>query len=154
MSGTTAVLGCGFLLLAAALWSGCGRSPGDIAGSGEAAPVFTAVGPIPGPGPDPAAPGNPFAADRAAAGAGRRLFREFNCSGCHGEHAGGGMGPSLRDPDWIYGGDDGQVFSSIAEGRADGMPSWYTRLSQDQIWRLVAYIRSMRTRNEPEPPVE
>src|SRR5215207_4960868 len=124
MNANSAAVGCGLLLLVTSVASGCGGSPGDIASSGAPAQVFTAVGPIPGPGPDTPPPGNPFSGDRAASGAGRRLFSEFNCSGCHGEHAGGGMGPSLRDVDWMYGNDDAQVFSSINEGRAHGMPSW------------------------------
>ena len=61
------------------------------------------------------------------------------------------MGPSLRDVDWIYGDRDAQMFSSIAEGRAHGMPSWQPRLTADQIWKLVTYIKSLRTRNEPQP---
>jgi mono/diheme cytochrome c family protein len=85
-------------------------------------------------------------------GEGRQLFVRFNCSGCHGGRAGGGMGPSLRDVDWIYGNDDAQVFSSSAEGRAHGMPSWRTHLTADQTWKLVAYIKSLRTRNEPQAP--
>ena len=64
------------------------------------------------------------------------------------------MGPSLRDRDWIYGEHDAQIFSSISEGRSHGMPAWHSRLDGDQVWRLVAYITSLRTRNEPEPPVE
>ena len=47
---------------------------------------------------------------------------------------------------------DAQLFSSIAEGRAHGMPSWQPRLTADQIWKLVTYIKSLRTRNEPQPP--
>jgi cytochrome c oxidase cbb3-type subunit 3 len=133
---------------------GCGKPPGDLAASGTRDMTLISVGPIPGPGPDFQGMNNPFASDRAAAGAGRRLFRQFNCSGCHGEHAGGGMGPSLRDIDWLYGSEDARIFSSIVEGRSNGMPSWHTRLDPDQVWRLVAYIKSMRTRNEPEPPTE
>jgi cytochrome c oxidase cbb3-type subunit 3 len=83
---------------------------------------------------------------------GRQLFVRFNCSGCHGGRAGGGMGPSLRDVDWIYGQEDARVYSSIAEGRAHGMPAWQPRLTSDQIWKLVTYIQSLRTRNEPNPP--
>ena len=98
------------------------------------------------------APANPYADDRTAMGEGRQLFVRFNCSGCHGGRAGGGMGPSLRDVDWIYGNNDAQLFSSIAEGRAHGMPSWQTRLTPDQTWKLVAYIKSLRTRNEPQAP--
>jgi cytochrome c oxidase cbb3-type subunit 3 len=64
------------------------------------------------------------------------------------------MGPSLRDTDWIYGNRDAQIFSSISEGRGHGMPAWHSRLDVDQVWRLVTYIGSMRTRNEPEPPSE
>ena len=63
-----------------------------------------------------------------------------------------GMAPSLRDEDWLYGQADAQIFNSINEGRAHGMPSWNTKLTEDQTWRLVAYIKSLRTRNEPEPP--
>ena len=62
------------------------------------------------------------------------------------------MGPSLRDVDWLYGDRDAQVFSSIAEGRAHGMPSWQPQLTADHIWKLVSYIKSLRTRNEPNPP--
>jgi mono/diheme cytochrome c family protein len=32
------------------------------------------------------------------------------------------------------------------------MPSWQTRLTADQIWKLVTYIESLRTRNEPQAP--
>ena len=85
---------------------------------------------------------------------GRRLFNWYNCSGCHGGHGGGGMGPSLRDRTWLYGDRDDQIFDSIAEGRSKGMPAWGSKIPSDQIWQLVAYIKSMRTPQEPEPPVE
>ena len=62
------------------------------------------------------------------------------------------MGPSLRDEVWIYGGDDAHIFDSITQGRANGMPSWGSKLPQEQIWKLAAYIRSMRTPLEPDPP--
>ncbi len=95
---------------------------------------------------------NPYAKDRGAMGQGRLLFIRFNCSGCHGGRAGGGMGPSLRDQDWLYGSADAQIFSSIAEGRAHGMPAWGTKMSADQIWQLVAYVKSLRTADEVQPP--
>ena len=80
------------------------------------------------------------------------MFVAFNCSGCHGGHAGGGMGPSLRDQDWIYGGKPAELYGSIADGRAHGMPAWGTRLPPAVIWQLVSYIDSLRTPDEPEPP--
>ena len=64
------------------------------------------------------------------------------------------MGPSLRDKVWLFGDRDDQIFDSIAEGRGEGMPSWGTKIPEDQIWKLVAYIKSMRTSAEPEPPEE
>jgi cytochrome c oxidase cbb3-type subunit 3 len=147
-------LGPAAMLWVMAALTACSPPPGDLRQSSARPPVPTPVGPVPGPTPQEQIPRppNPFAEDRGAIGEGRRLFTGFNCSGCHGDHAGGGMGPSLRDEDWLYGSTDAQIFSSIAEGRAHGMPSWQSKLTEDQTWRLVAYIKSMRTRNEPEPP--
>src|SRR4051812_37221116 len=129
----------------------CSPPPGDIRKSDARPPVSTPVGPVPGPG-DAVHAANPFAHDRGAIGEGRRLFVGFNCAGCHGDHGGGGMGPSLRDEDWIYGNADAQLFSSIVEGRAHGMPAWQSKLTEDETWRIVAYIKALRTRGEPEPP--
>jgi cytochrome c oxidase cbb3-type subunit 3 len=130
----------------------CERVPGGVAASSTPPAIRTPVGPVPGPAQDPPRQRNPYANDVAAMTEGRRLFVRMNCSGCHGGRAGGGMGPSLRDVDWLYGSTDAQIFSTIAEGRANGMPAWGTTLPEAQIWRLVAYVRSLRTPNEPHPP--
>ncbi len=132
--------------------SACGRTPPHDFTTADPPPFTTAVGPVPGPGTGTADTPNPYAGDRTAMAEGRQLFVRFNCSGCHGGRAGGGMGPSLRDVDWLYGNRDAQLFSSIVEGRAHGMPSWQTRLTADQVWKLVAYIKSLRTPNEPQRP--
>jgi cytochrome c oxidase cbb3-type subunit 3 len=110
------------------------------------------VGPQPGPDRPVPVVTNPYANDASARVEGRRLFMWYNCAGCHGDHAGGGMGPSLRDTTWVYGSGEQQIFASITEGRARGMPAWGSKLPQDQIWKLVAYIKSLRTPNEPSPP--
>lgn len=111
------------------------------------------MGPLPGPGPDTLAEAkNPYRDDAAAIREGRRLFGWYNCAGCHGDHAGGGMGPSLRDSTWVYGGTDMRIFRSIAEGRTKGMPSWGPKLPPEQIWKLVAYIRTLGTSQEPDKP--
>jgi cytochrome c oxidase cbb3-type subunit 3 len=145
------------LLAWAVAFAACNPPPGDLRQSGAPPPIRTPIGPIPGSYgsnvDSVSRVANPFADDRGAVGAGRRLFTGFNCAGCHGEHGGGGMGPSLRDEDWIYGNNDAQVFGSIVEGRAHGMPAWQSKLTEDQTWRLVAYIKSLRTRNEPDPPI-
>ncbi len=147
-SRAAAAFGFAWMALAAA----CARTPPSGAISAPAPETATTVGPVPGPSGDQPGSRNPYADDRAAAGEGRQLFVRFNCSGCHGGRAGGGMGPSLRDVDWIYGSQDDRIYSSIAEGRAHGMPSWQPRLTADQIWKVVTYIRALRTRNEPQAP--
>jgi cytochrome c oxidase cbb3-type subunit 3 len=128
----------------------CAKPP-DAAPEGQRVVLRQPVGPIPGVGEMPAAE-NPLGHDRQAIVEGRRLFVQYNCSGCHGGRAGGGMGPSLRDQYWLYGKTPGKIFNSIAEGRAHGMPAWGTRLPEKQIWQLVAYIQSLRTKDEPEAP--
>ena len=95
---------------------------------------------------------DPYTGNGAAEAEGRQLFVQYNCSGCHGGRAGGGMGPSLRDASWIYGGSDVQIYDSIFEGRPNGMPTWGTKLSAAQIWKIVAYIRTLNTAREPDPP--
>jgi cytochrome c oxidase cbb3-type subunit 3 len=73
---------------------------------------------------------------------GQQLYNSFNCVGCHA-HGGGGMGPPLMDNDWRYGGRIDQIAASIADGRPNGMPSWRGKLTDDQIWKIAAYVRSL-----------
>lgn len=140
----------GALALAAAACERSTQTQPPAAAAGAPAAHY-AVGPIPGGG-ERSERTNPFADDRGAATSGRRLFVAYNCAGCHGGHAGGGMGPSLRDDVWLYGGADGDVFASIAEGRANGMPAWGTLLPESQIWLLTTYVKSLRTPHEAQPP--
>jgi len=73
---------------------------------------------------------------------GKRLYRWYNCAGCHAQ-GGGGMGPALTDDQWRYGSEPAQIFSTIMQGRPNGMPSFGGHLSEDQVWQLTAYVRSM-----------
>ena len=66
----------------------------------------------------------------------------MNCVGCH-FHGGGGIGPPLMDEKWIYGSDPLQIFSTIVEGRPNGMPSFRGKLNDDQVWKIAAYVRSL-----------
>lgn len=123
---------------------------------GGAPPSVAPVGPIPGPtiaGENAAVVvQNPYAGDPSALEQGRQLFIQMNCYGCHGGRAGGGMGPSLRDQKWLYGDTPADIFDSISQGRGYGMPAWGTKLPPDVIWKLVSYIQSLRTANEPDAP--
>jgi cbb3-type cytochrome c oxidase subunit III len=95
---------------------------------------------------------NPYNGNSPAVTVGRQLFSGYNCAGCHSSYAGGGMGPNLRDSSWIYGGSDAQLFSSIAEGRPNGMPAWGGKVAEDQIWQIIAYLRTLGTGAEPVKP--
>jgi cytochrome c551/c552 len=86
---------------------------------------------------------NPFEGDRNAIATGARIFVAYNCVDCHGADGSGAMGPSFQDGRWRFGGSTGEVFESIYQGRPEGMPAWGGRISEEQIWMLVAYVRSL-----------
>ena len=73
---------------------------------------------------------------------GKRLFMQYNCSGCH-FNGGGGIGPPLMDEKWIYGDKPEQIYSTIVEGRPNGMPSFRQKIPDNQVQELAAYVRSM-----------
>lgn len=136
-------------------------SPAPVASANEsgvqtsAPPSLAPVGPIPGPsmaGENPATTiQNPYANDPSAIQQGRQIFVWMNCAGCHGGHAGGGMGPDLR-PDHIFrfGNTPADLFDTISQGRGMGMPAWGMKLPPDVIWKIVAYIQSLGTAQEPD----
>ena len=96
-----------------------------------------------GGGPQPLDPRAALYDNNAPAIAeGQFLYNQMNCVGCHA-HGGGAIGPALMDDEWRYGGRIDQIATSIAEGRPNGMPSWRGKLTQDQIWKLAAYVRSL-----------
>lgn len=102
---------------------------------------------------------NPVAGDPGAIAAGKKLFND-NCAICHGESAGGDIGPSLVDNMFLYkegdladddyfelitnGTDEGEV----EEGRTakGGMPSFNDTMSRDEIWSVISYIRSLKNK--------
>lgn len=78
-----------------------------------------------------------------AAYAGMAHFNQFNCSGCHAPNGGGGMGPSLSNSTFKYGGDPENIYLTILQGRPLGMPAFGGILPDSVIWELVAYVRSI-----------
>jgi cytochrome c oxidase cbb3-type subunit 3 len=128
-----------------ALLFGCDRETRDFRGkSAQAVPASSPDTILPGgakPAPlDPhlaAYDGNAYAIAQ-----GQQLFSWMNCVGCH-SHGGGGMGPALMDEQWRYGGRIDQIAASISEGRPNGMPAWRGKLTNQQIWQLAAYVRTL-----------
>lgn len=96
----------------------------------------------PGSPSPPAGIKNEYEENAYALSEGKRLFSAYNCNGCHAQ-GGGGMGPPLMDERWIYGGKPEQVYSTIVEGRPNGMPSFRQKVPEFQVWQLSAYVRSM-----------
>jgi cytochrome c oxidase cbb3-type subunit 3 len=47
------------------------------------------------------------------------------------------------DDIWIYGSNPENIFASIVEGRPNGMPTYRGKLTADQTWQLVSYVRSL-----------
>lgn len=101
---------------------------------------------------------NPYTGNAAAIAEGKDLFESSACSGCHGASAEGGACPSLVNATWIYGSDDTTLFNLIKRGsaalRAAGyarsvheksggdMPPFAGMLSEEDEWKLIAWIRS------------
>ena len=64
------------------------------------------------------------AADPKAREMGKSLFLTY-CAQCHGSDAKGAKGfPNLTDKDWLWGGEPGQIQTTILEGRIGVMPPY------------------------------
>jgi cytochrome c oxidase cbb3-type subunit 3 len=94
------------------------------------------------PGSPTPSQGSPYDDNAYAISQGKQLFEWFNCSGCHAQ-GGGAIGPALMDAQWIYGDQPPNIFATIVEGRPNGMPSFRGRIPTQQVWQLVAYVRSL-----------
>ena len=83
--------------------------------------------------------------DPAVVGAGRILFaRSCSVGYCHGVEGRAGGGPRLRGKQW----EPGYLYRVTAEGiPRSSMPGWKEKLSQDEIWSVVAYVMSL---SDPE----
>lgn len=153
-------------LLAAWLLAGCGRDERRFqdAAAGPQARAISQSDLHPGLLPVPRPAGNPLQGSATAGAEGRQLYVWFNCVGCH-FNGGGGIGPPLMDEQWIYGSEPANIFSSIVEGRPNGMPAFRRQLTDRQVWQLVGYVRSLselpdapdrpeRTRSQESPDAE
>jgi PQQ-dependent dehydrogenase (methanol/ethanol family) len=85
---------------------------------------------------------NPLAGSSVAVAAGQRLYRQA-CQACHGGGGGGDRGPALTTSNFSHGNEDVDLFRNIRTGIAgSGMPA-FQKLTDDQVWQLVSYIRSL-----------
>ncbi|HEY7290020.1 MAG TPA: PQQ-dependent dehydrogenase, methanol/ethanol family [Vicinamibacterales bacterium] len=85
---------------------------------------------------------NPLAANAEAAAAGEHLFNQ-TCQSCHGPGGQGDRGPALNAGRFMREDVDADLFRSIRTGvPGTQMPS-FANLTDEQVWQLVAYIRSL-----------
>jgi mono/diheme cytochrome c family protein len=92
---------------------------------------------------------NPIAPNEATLKAARGIYMD-KCAECHGER-GKGDGPKammhtpapadLTDAGQMKSVTDGEIFYQISEGKKP-MPSFKKRLTEDQRWGLVLFVRS------------
>ena len=135
----------GALLVTALVSGACKREERRFREVPPAASALSAVSMTalqPGAGVVAATVKHPYEDNAWAVAQGKRLFTWMNCVGCHA-HGGGGMGPPLMDDEWIYGGEPENIFSTIVQGRPNGMPAFRGKLTNDQVWQLVAYVRAL-----------
>jgi glucose/arabinose dehydrogenase len=87
---------------------------------------------------------NPYAGQSAAVTAGATLYTA-NCASCHGSSGQGtgnipplSTGPTQTVP-------DGEVFWFVTTGSpSNGMPAWDGKLSQEERWQLVTFLKSLK----------
>lgn len=86
---------------------------------------------------------NPYSGDPTAVEEGRRLYIKTGCYSCHElSGTGGGMVADLTKTTLS----DGELFKTISKGRPGTlMVKWGGILTDDEIWKIVAYIRSIRS---------
>ena len=85
--------------------------------------------------------------DQVQVAQGGVIFNEpTNCVLCHGPDAKGMIStgaPNLTDDIWLYGGDRESIRETLRYGRAGVMPEWQTKLGNERIMLLAAYVYSL-----------
>ncbi len=97
-----------------------------------------------------------LAATSGGAAAVEQIYRQ-HCAICHGDALEGGLGGSLVDGEWTYGGSPEEIYASIHEGHPEmDMPAFAGELSEAEIQALVVYLRERegRERMRETPPTE
>ena len=85
---------------------------------------------------------NPLAGDALAIQSGMGIFRS-RCADCHGMDARGVRGPDLTQV-WVSGRTDGGLFRTLRRGvPGTEMPSVGPRTPDDEVWKILAYLKTI-----------
>ena len=91
---------------------------------------------------------NPYRGNAAAEREGEGIFGKI-CSQCHGSDAAGGPeAPDLTDRVALYGTTDRDRFRVVYQGTDKGMPTWGAELGGEKIWKVLAYVDSLKVKAE------
>lgn len=85
---------------------------------------------------------NPLAGNASAVTAGQRLYEQA-CQSCHGGEGRGDRAPALAGGTFRHGTLDGEIFLNIRNGVPSTQMPAFRRLTTEQVWQLVSYIRSL-----------
>src|SRR5262245_53036564 len=85
---------------------------------------------------------NPLAGNADAVASGRRLYDQ-TCQACHGPEGQGDRGAALNRGGFTHGNEDGDLFHVIRAGVPGTQMPPFPRISDEQTWQLVSYIRSL-----------
>jgi cytochrome c oxidase cbb3-type subunit 3 len=98
--------------------------------------------------PEPGPKTNPLAGDGKAVVQGRNIFRG-RCAVCHGVDAKGYRGTDLTTGEWAHGGADADLFATISRGVPGTEMPARGNLSDDEIWMVIAYLRTLAATGPP-----
>ena len=79
---------------------------------------------------------------------GQDIYQQL-CSNCHGEDLNGGVGPPVGAGSNSADQDDGFLVLTITRGRGP-MPSFESTLNEEQIVRVVEYLRAQQQSDDSE----
>jgi putative heme-binding domain-containing protein len=92
--------------------------------------------------PTASQPTNPLVGDNKAIDSGRNIYRG-RCAVCHGMDAKGYRGTDLTTGEWVHGGNDEQIFRTIAVGVPGTEMPGNVNMSEDEVWMVMAYLKTL-----------